>query len=63
MMGLRLSEGVDMSRLSAINQEVPDMKCVSSLEELGLIECDGTTLRATSKGRPVLNAILRELLA
>jgi coproporphyrinogen III oxidase-like Fe-S oxidoreductase len=61
MMGLRLSEGVDMSAYPDDQPEVPDMKCVSSLEELGLIECDGTMLRTTS-GRPVLNAILRELL-
>jgi putative oxygen-independent coproporphyrinogen III oxidase len=63
MMGLRLSEGVDLVRLQEIKADRLDEDRLSSLEDLGLIVREGTMLRTTASGRPVLNAILRELLA
>jgi oxygen-independent coproporphyrinogen-3 oxidase len=60
MMGLRLAEGVDMVRLSAL----PGLLArATGLEELGLVETRDGRLRATAAGRPVLNGVLRELLA
>jgi len=62
MMGLRLSEGIDVDRLREMDVEVLRADRIASLAELGLIDCDGETLKTTQAGRPVLNAILRELL-
>jgi oxygen-independent coproporphyrinogen-3 oxidase len=60
MMGLRLSEGVELGRLEALAGLEAR---VGSLEELGLVEVAEGRLRATAAGRPVLNGVLRELLA
>jgi oxygen-independent coproporphyrinogen-3 oxidase len=62
MMGLRLSEGIRLDRLREIGGEVLRTDRIASLVELDLIDCDGETLKTTQAGRPVLNAILRELL-
>ncbi|WP_090112362.1 radical SAM family heme chaperone HemW [Limimaricola pyoseonensis] len=61
MMGLRLSEGVDLHGLAA-----PDAGFearVRGLEEMGMLRRERDRLFATAAGRPVLNAVLRELLA
>ncbi len=60
MMGLRLGEGVELARLGALDGLAGR---AAGLEELGLVEVAGGRLRATGKGRPVLNGVLRELLA
>ncbi len=60
MMGLRLSEGVELARLGALAGLAVR---AAGLEELGLVEVGDGRLRATAAGRPVLNAVLRELLA
>jgi len=63
MMSLRLSEGSNIERYQSLSGiPLPDTT-LSSLQELGLIELNGESLRATKRGRPVLNGILRELLA
>ncbi|MDF0601275.1 radical SAM family heme chaperone HemW [Psychromarinibacter sp. C21-152] len=63
MMGLRLSEGIDRDRYRRIaGQDISDT-ALARLAELDLIETSDATLRVTRKGRPLLNAILRELLA
>ena len=59
MMGLRLSEGIDLVRYRAIGGTLPDL---TNLTDLGLIEQENDTLRITREGRPLLNAILRELI-
>lgn len=58
MMGLRLREGVP-------EHAVPDIfdDKIKALTESGLLESSAGSLRATPMGRPVLNFILRELLA
>ena len=56
MMGLRVHDGVD---LDEIGYKPNDF---NSLIDLGLIETDGPRLRLTRSGRPLLNAILRELM-
>jgi oxygen-independent coproporphyrinogen-3 oxidase len=60
MMGLRLAEGVELARLGALSGLSGR---VTGLEELGLVEVRDGRLRATAAGRPVLNGVLRELLA
>ena len=60
MMGLRLGEGVEMARLAAL----PDLGArAGELAGMILVAIEGGRLRATESGRPVLNAVLRELLA
>lgn len=66
LMGMRLREGLDLSRhfdtgnpglTQSLNQ-----RALVTLEAQGLIARDGTRLRATDRGLPVLNAILAALL-
>jgi oxygen-independent coproporphyrinogen-3 oxidase len=60
MMGLRLSEGVALDRLEAL-EGLPGR--AAALESLGLVTLGEGRLRATAAGRSLLNALLRELLA
>ncbi|MFB9149113.1 radical SAM family heme chaperone HemW [Roseovarius ramblicola] len=62
LMGLRLSEGIDMARHAALSGTPLDAGRLRHLEEIGMVEMAGTRLRVTGAGRPVLNAVLRELL-
>jgi putative oxygen-independent coproporphyrinogen III oxidase len=60
MMGLRLAGGVEMGRIGA----VADLELrAQELAGMGLVAVEGGRLRTTAAGRPVLNAVLRELLA
>lgn len=63
MMSLRLAEGTDVTRFETLRGAELDQNTVTSLTELGLVEQHTSRLWATPKGRPVLNGILRELLA
>ncbi len=60
MMGLRLSEGVELGRLLALEDLAAR---AMPLAELGLVALEDGRIRATVVGRPVLNAVLRDLLA
>ncbi|MBK1634862.1 radical SAM family heme chaperone HemW [Rhodovulum adriaticum] len=62
LMGLRLAEGVSLSRYRGITGDPIEPNKINGLQGLGLLETDGDTLRATARGRSLLNAILRELL-
>ncbi|MEL7211243.1 MAG: radical SAM family heme chaperone HemW [Pseudomonadota bacterium] len=62
LMGLRVNQGVDMTRLEKLPKNPRFFNNINYLEELCLVETDCGTLRVTEQGRPVLNAILRELL-
>lgn len=66
MMGLRLREGVPLAR---VEQETGrplsawiDAARLDGLVRHGMLESDGTTLRATTDGRERLNAVLARLL-
>lgn len=61
LMGLRLREGVDLARLDRLK---PDGFSISynGLVESGHVEAAEGRLRTTQLGRPLLNAVLRELL-
>lgn len=62
LMGLRLSEGVELARYEALSNKPLNLEHLKQLikEEMALIE-EGR-LKVTSLGRPVLNSILAELL-
>jgi len=62
MMGLRLADGVSLSRLGRLSMSGFNREKADELKSLGMLEESGDVLRATKAGRPVLNAVLRELL-
>lgn len=59
VMGLRLAEGVDLTRIDAGHI---DDAAVARLQGHGLIEGTPGRLRVTASGMPVLEAILREVV-
>lgn len=63
LMGLRLREGVDLSRIEAFGALPVDGPRVDRLVRQGLLARDGNRLRATDTGMPVLEAMLREIVA
>jgi putative oxygen-independent coproporphyrinogen III oxidase len=62
LMGLRLSEGIDLARFAALGGTVDD-KRIDALANEGLIARDGERLAATPQGRLVLNSLILELAA
>ncbi len=63
MMGLRLAEGVDLDRHARLAGAAPPPERVAMLLDEGLATREGPRLAATPRGRAVLNAMLRALLA
>ena len=61
LMGMRLRQGVNLSRFSLLQSEKYSQK-INALREIELVETAGNILRLTKKGYPVLNAVLRALL-
>jgi putative oxygen-independent coproporphyrinogen III oxidase len=61
LMGLRTTEGIDLDRHASLAGEAIDADKIAALENLGLVEKSGHILKATPRGRPLLNAIIREL--
>ena len=62
LMGLRLREGLDKTRLQK-NGIALNNKRTEDLVGMGLVADDPDRLRVTDAGRPVLNGVLRDLLA
>lgn len=62
MMGLRVSNGIDLSRYENISNSALDSSMINQLENIGVITTIDNRLMATPRGRPILNAIIRELL-
>ncbi|MDP2062120.1 MAG: radical SAM family heme chaperone HemW [Phaeovulum sp.] len=63
LMGLRLGEGVDVERYAAVSGAPLPSAALAQLADLGMVEISAGRLRASKAGRPLLNAILRQLLA
>lgn len=64
--GLRLTEGVPLDRLEALDADwrsVIDERAMSTLRGAGWLDDDAHSLRLTSGGRLYLDAVLRELIA
>ncbi len=62
MMGMRLYEGLDIDRHREIAGQPLAADRLAHLAEIGMVTLDDHRLRATSEGRAVLNAVLRDLL-
>ncbi|MEO0543042.1 MAG: radical SAM family heme chaperone HemW [Pseudomonadota bacterium] len=62
VMGLRLTEGFDLARYEALAMRAISADKLQAMIDLGMIERMGNAnIRATAKGRIVLNAVLAEL--
>jgi oxygen-independent coproporphyrinogen-3 oxidase len=61
LMGLRISDGIDLSRYGALAGRVPSN--LADLEAMGLIARDDRRIAATAAGRRVLNSVIAELSA
>ena len=62
LMGMRLSEGVSLSRYEALAQRKLKPSALAELLELGMVAQVGDRLIASEKGRFVLNSVLNKLL-
>jgi oxygen-independent coproporphyrinogen-3 oxidase len=62
LMGMRLHEGVRLDRMN-INSDDVFTSNIKRLADLDMVKSVDGRLVLTSKGRPVLNAVLREMLA
>jgi oxygen-independent coproporphyrinogen-3 oxidase len=61
MMGLRLTEGIDLDRLATLSGFAPHSGAVAELAEGGLVDCSGNRLIATASGRIVLDKVVLRL--
>ena len=62
MMGLRLSEGISLTRLQKISGTTLNPERIAYLQDIGMVSCIDDHLSVTLDGRMVLNAVIRELL-
>ena len=62
MMGLRISEGISLSRHQVMAKRPIELNILNGLDDDGFVEVRGDALRVTAKGRPVLNAVICALL-
>ena len=63
MMGLRISEGIDLARLSEIaGGKIPRTK-IESLRDSKRLWMTGDQIGATESGKIILNAVLREIVS
>lgn len=62
LMGLRLNEGIDLSRYEGLAGHKLNEAKVDVLREMGMIYTENQRLKVKPKGRMVLNAVLSELL-
>jgi oxygen-independent coproporphyrinogen-3 oxidase len=61
LMNLRLSEGIDLAAYRARWNTAPDDARIKALEREGFVARDGNTLKATPRGRLVLNSVIAAL--
>jgi oxygen-independent coproporphyrinogen-3 oxidase len=61
LMGMRLTDGVAADRFLDLTSPKYTNN-INELRDIEMISFDGETLKVTEKGRPVLNAVLRQLL-
>ena len=63
MMGLRLAKGLSLGRLMALGADAGMPDRLGEMERSGMIARNGDLIQTTERGRSLLNAVLRELLA
>jgi oxygen-independent coproporphyrinogen-3 oxidase len=61
IMGLRVSDGIDLTRYEKLRGQTMDANKIAGLKSLGLVKREGTRLMATVQGRRLLNALITEL--
>jgi oxygen-independent coproporphyrinogen-3 oxidase len=61
LMGLRLGEGVSLSRCEGLGGAPLDEGTIRELEGLGMVSVRGGRIAATDRGRAVLNAVIERL--
>ena len=61
IMGLRVSDGIDLARYENLKGQPMDPTKIAGLKSLGLIKREGPRLMATTQGRRLLNALIAEL--
>ncbi len=61
LMGLRITEGIDMDRYAALAGREIDSSKLAGMKSMGLIKRHGQRLMATADGRKLLNAVIAEL--
>lgn len=61
LMGMRLCDGVSLSRFSQLREE-KYLNKINGLIHIDMVEMDTKHLRLTPKGYPLMNAVLRALL-
>jgi oxygen-independent coproporphyrinogen-3 oxidase len=61
LMGMRIAEGIDMDRYSALAGREIDSSKLAGMKSMGLIRRNGQQLMATADGRKLLNAVIAEL--
>ena len=62
LMGLRLAEGVDLDRYRGLAGREINADAIAELSDMGLVRIDGSWLRTTDAGRPLLNSILKRII-
>ena len=62
MMGMRLSEGLDLDELHAMSRNIAEEHQVEALLELEMVSLRNGVLSATPQGRCVLNSVIQGLL-
>jgi oxygen-independent coproporphyrinogen-3 oxidase len=62
MMGLRIANGIDLKRYERISKLSLNNNKIEQLIDIDVVEIKNDRLIATAQGRPLLNAIIRELL-
>ena len=64
LMGLRLTEGIDLARFTALSGRALDPERISFLRDGGTVETtDNGRLRVTPSGFPLLDAVVADLAA
>jgi oxygen-independent coproporphyrinogen-3 oxidase len=61
IMGLRVSDGIDLTRYENLKGQPMDPTKIAGLKSMGLIKREGSRLMATRQGRRLLNALITEL--
>jgi putative oxygen-independent coproporphyrinogen III oxidase len=61
LMGLRITEGIDIDRYAALAGREIDSSKLAGMKSMGLIKRAGSRVMATADGRKLLNAVIAEL--
>ena len=62
MMGLRINQGISVSKLNSLGAGNLDPAKTDYLKNLGMVVVDDDRLRTTPAGRQVLNSVVKELM-